>query len=226
MKLEIGKRYRTRGGMITPPMQESRSLGMPFGYPTPGNSSWSCFTETGGWLWDGKEDDMDLVAEHSPGTGLTEEEMALGAELARVYSKWNADQVALKHANAKLATAMELARQAQIDLLDANTRAREVWTRLQDSLTQDELDAPGSLVDAIERKMGQAASEEREARRYCRNADYFENLVTEIGDMFGLAAYISDDGSLHDEVLCERVPYLVERFIVAKERVLNAPHHE
>lgn len=47
------------------------------------------------------------------------------------------------------------------------------------------------------------------AAQMSRNADYYRGLVVKIGKMFGKEAYISDDGSIQDDVLCAKVPELV-----------------
>ena len=47
------------------------------------------------------------------------------------------------------------------------------------------------------------------AAQMSRNADYYRGLVVQIGKMFGAEAYISDDGSVQDDVLCAKVPELV-----------------
>jgi len=56
------------------------------------------------------------------------------------------------------------------------------------------------------------------ARQYARNAEYYRGLVIEVGEMFGPAAYVSDDGSVQQDVLCAKVPELVrEAFTSQKE---------
>lgn len=42
-----------------------------------------------------------------------------------------------------------------------------------------------------------------------RNTDYYRGLVEEIGSHFGEAAYISDDDSVQEDILCAKVPELV-----------------
>lgn len=45
--------------------------------------------------------------------------------------------------------------------------------------------------------------------QYARNADFYQNIVIEIGEMFGDAAKTSDDGNIGDCVLALKVPGLV-----------------
>jgi hypothetical protein len=55
------------------------------------------------------------------------------------------------------------------------------------------------------------------AAQHCRNEEYYRGLVIQIGEALPLPdAYISDDGSAHDTVLCAKVPELV-RALVARE---------
>lgn len=46
-----------------------------------------------------------------------------------------------------------------------------------------------------------------------RNADYYKGLVEKIGETIGIESYIQDDGNLSNEVLCDKVPEIVEKII-------------
>ena len=50
----------------------------------------------------------------------------------------------------------------------------------------------------------------RVAAQNQRNADYYRGLVIRCGKAIGKEAYIADDGGVSDEVLCAKVPELVE----------------
>lgn len=50
---------------------------------------------------------------------------------------------------------------------------------------------------------------EQMAREYSDNADYYRRLVVQIGETCGRDAYVSDDGSVQQDVLCAKVPELV-----------------
>lgn len=47
------------------------------------------------------------------------------------------------------------------------------------------------------------------AAQMSRNADYYRGLVQKIGRMLGKEAYISDDGSVQEDILCAKIPELV-----------------
>lgn len=47
------------------------------------------------------------------------------------------------------------------------------------------------------------------AAQMCSNMEYYRGLVEKIGNMLGEEAYISDDGSRQQDVLCAKVPELV-----------------
>lgn len=47
------------------------------------------------------------------------------------------------------------------------------------------------------------------AEQFSRNEDYYRGLVVAIGEMFGIEAKTSDDGSVQEDVLCAKVPELV-----------------
>lgn len=51
------------------------------------------------------------------------------------------------------------------------------------------------------------------AAQHCRNEQYYRDLVVRIGKLFGEQAYVSDDGSKQEDVLCAKVPELVEKLI-------------
>jgi hypothetical protein len=43
-----------------------------------------------------------------------------------------------------------------------------------------------------------------------RNTDYYRGLVVRCGEAIGKKAYVADDGSISEDVLCAKVPELVE----------------
>ncbi len=51
-------------------------------------------------------------------------------------------------------------------------------------------------------------------------ADYYRSLVVRCGNAFGKASHIADDGSDMQDVLCAKVPELVEA-MVAKQQALQ-----
>lgn len=51
------------------------------------------------------------------------------------------------------------------------------------------------------------------ARRHADNEQYYRSLLIEIGNMFGLAARIQDDGGISHDVLCAKLPQVVAEFI-------------
>lgn len=48
------------------------------------------------------------------------------------------------------------------------------------------------------------------AALYSKNVDYYKEILTEIGESLGMAAYISNDGSIQDSVLIEKLPEVVK----------------
>jgi len=54
---------------------------------------------------------------------------------------------------------------------------------------------------------------------HSRNEDYYRGLVIKIGEMLGPAAYVSDDGSVQQDVLCAKVPELVAAALSEIERM-------
>lgn len=46
-----------------------------------------------------------------------------------------------------------------------------------------------------------------------RNIDYYRGLIQQIGKSIGKEAYVQDDGGISEDVLCAKVPELVEAII-------------
>ena len=66
------------------------------------------------------------------------------------------------------------------------------------------------LAEAIAKPVGKLVAHWMDtASMHCRNEEYYRNLVIEIGKMLGPEAYISDDGSVQEDILCAKVPELV-----------------
>ncbi len=47
-----------------------------------------------------------------------------------------------------------------------------------------------------------------------RNTDYYRGLLERCGKAIGESAYIADDGSKSEDVLCAKIPELVEAFFL------------
>ena len=91
-------------------------------------------------------------------------------------------------------------------LKEARETAAQCWC---DSATRDrEMDT--ALAEAF---TGRLAFWMREASRNQRNADYYRGLLVRCGEAIGHAAYVADDGSVMDDVLCAKVPELVEAIL-------------
>ena len=66
------------------------------------------------------------------------------------------------------------------------------------------------LAEAIAKPVGKlVANWMATAAMHARNEAYYRSLIDEIGKMLGPEAYISDDGSVQEDVLCAKVPELV-----------------
>lgn len=54
------------------------------------------------------------------------------------------------------------------------------------------------------------------AQQHCRNEEYYRGLIIKIGELFGVEARTSDDGSIQQDVLCAKVPELVAAALASK----------
>jgi hypothetical protein len=57
------------------------------------------------------------------------------------------------------------------------------------------------------------------ARLHHKNAEYYRGLVIRIGEAIGSQSYVSDDGSVQQDVLCAKVPDLVEALVAEIEKL-------
>ena len=49
------------------------------------------------------------------------------------------------------------------------------------------------------------------AKQAQRNTEYYRGLLVQIGEFLGPEAYISDDGSVQDDVIVAKLPEMIER---------------
>ena len=86
---------------------------------------------------------------------------------------------------------------------EARMLAAQCWC---DEETQDrtmDVDLACAVARRIAYWMGVAAQNQR-------NSDYYRGLVIRCGQALGREAFAQDDGGIVDEVLCAKVPELVE----------------
>jgi hypothetical protein len=51
------------------------------------------------------------------------------------------------------------------------------------------------------------------AAQFCKNTEYYRDLVQQCGRYIGIEAYTQDDGGIVDSVLCAKVPELVKNLV-------------
>jgi len=69
----------------------------------------------------------------------------------------------------------------------------------------------------IEELESQVASWKETAAQAYRNTDYYKGLVVRCGEAIGADSYVCDDGSIQKDVLCAKVPELVEAKVAELE---------
>lgn len=72
-----------------------------------------------------------------------------------------------------------------------------------------QLGTPGTLEQAIAERNAWVLS----AVQFSRNEEYYRGLVIRIGEMLGPDAYVSDDGSVQQDVLCDKIPEMVAALV-------------
>lgn len=82
---------------------------------------------------------------------------------------------------------------------------------------------PDDLYAKLRQQQRHAAGWQETAEQNLRDAFFYRGLVEECGKTIGHDAYIADDGSIQDSVLCAKVPELVksmsERLRAAEAKV-------
>lgn len=76
------------------------------------------------------------------------------------------------------------------------------------------VEAQREHIEALERERDAWAET---ARQHCNNEFFYRDLVREIGELFGVAAKTSDDGSIQQDVLALKVPELVRAAILSSD---------
>jgi hypothetical protein len=77
------------------------------------------------------------------------------------------------------------------------------------SWAQENLPLPTTLEEAIRQRDAWVAS----AMQFHKNETYYRGLVVSIGEKLGPDAYVSDDGSVQQDILCAKIPEMIERLI-------------
>ena len=90
-----------------------------------------------------------------------------------------------------------------------STRAKKIGDKLMEGISRHQ-------SNPIDPDYAEFKAWRESAAQMSRNAEYYRGLVVKIGEMFGEAAYISDDGSKQQDVLCAKVPELVSAALAPK----------
>lgn len=67
------------------------------------------------------------------------------------------------------------------------------------------------LTAQAERDRNEIENWKKFAKEFSENVDFYRNLLVKTGELFGIEAKTSDDGSIQDSVLALKVPELVKR---------------
>lgn len=82
--------------------------------------------------------------------------------------------------------------------------AAQCWGEKKNSSKEMDVDLAESMAVKIAAWMQTAAQNQR-------NADYYRNLLEQCGEAIGDDAYICDDGTISEDVLCAKIPEIIER---------------
>lgn len=87
---------------------------------------------------------------------------------------------------------------------EAREIAAQCWCDPKTENTEMDADLAEVFAWRLAAWIGQSAQNQR-------NTDYYRGLVERCGEAIGEQAYIADDGGKHNDVLCAKVPELVEK---------------
>ena len=87
---------------------------------------------------------------------------------------------------------------------EARQLAAQCWC---DPETEDRVMDP-VLCEAVAKRI---ANWMDTAAQNQRNTDYYRGLLVKCGEAIGKRAYIADDGTIAEDVLCAKIPELVEK---------------
>lgn len=92
--------------------------------------------------------------------------------------------------------------------------ASQIWGLPQHANKTFDPDLCESVMKEIEREQRHTDAWMNTAAQHLRNECYYRGIIQDIGELFGEDAFISDDGSRQQDVLCAKVLDLV-RGVVA-----------
>jgi len=87
---------------------------------------------------------------------------------------------------------------------EARHIAAQCWC---DPETEDRVMDP-VLCEAVSRRISNWMDT---AAQNQRNTDYYRGLLVRCGEIIGKRAYVADDGTISEDVLCAKIPELVEK---------------
>lgn len=86
---------------------------------------------------------------------------------------------------------------------EARSIAAQCWCDPETKKTEMDV----ALCEAVAKRI---ATWMETAAQHLRNEDYYRGLLIKCGEAIGDAAYIADDGSRMEDVLCAKIPELVD----------------
>lgn len=97
--------------------------------------------------------------------------------------------------------------------------AAQLWCQPQHANKEMDVAFAESIVVALDAKDKQTEAWKESAAEFCRNMEFYRDIVRRIGEPFGVAARTSDDGSVQESVLALKVPELVAALSLENEKL-------
>ena len=89
---------------------------------------------------------------------------------------------------------------------EARQEAAQCWCNKETEKKEMDVELAEAVAKQISAWMEISAQNQR-------NTDYYRGLVERIGEAIGHEAYVQDDGGVCEDVLCAKVPELVDRLL-------------
>jgi hypothetical protein len=124
----------------------------------------------------------------------------------------NADQrVQIEHLEKSLAAAVADKDAKAAELEAEAIRLHRLWHN-----AQEKLNVVSAHSERVERERD---NWQEAAAQHSRNQEFYQGIVTDIGDMFGLPARLAADGTICEDVLALKVSDLVAQLIIDREKM-------
>jgi hypothetical protein len=100
-----------------------------------------------------------------------------------------------------------------MEMLDLAVQYLNVPDPRDAAAAKRDADALAHAIRILQGRFGEGSVWEELLAQEIRNKEYYQSVLVEIGTLIGKDAYVSDDGSVQDQVLVAKLPDLVRELV-------------